>query len=101
MFEDHIASFLQTFETILVKKFLVEFKVVSRIQMCWGISIRVEKKREKNENVAHEIVFQMAYASHPTNACTSSKKPFCLNRGKKQHFLDENTFFLLKNKRNI
>ena len=56
MFEDYIASFLQTFETILVKKFLVEFKVVSRIQMCWGISIRVEKKREKNENVAHEVV---------------------------------------------
>ena len=47
MFEDYIASFLQTFETILVKKFLVEFKVVSRIQMCWFISIRVEKKREK------------------------------------------------------
>ena len=86
MFEDYIASFLQTLKPILVKKFLVEFKVVSRIQMCWSISIRVEKKREKNENVAHEIVFQMAHAYHPTNACTSSQKPFCLNRGKKQHF---------------
>ena len=64
--------------------------------MCWGISNRVKKSWEKNENVAHQNEFQVTTMPPCKNVSTSSKTQFCSNRGKKQHFLVENTFFCWK-----
>ena len=96
MFEDFVYLILTNLEANLVEKFLADFKVVPSMQMCWGISNRVEKSWEKNENVAHQNVFQMTTMPPCKNVSTSSKTQFCSNRGKKQHFLVENTFFCWK-----
>ena len=96
LFEDLICITWTDLEVNLVQKFLVEFKVVLWIQMCWVISNRVQNIIKKDKKVPHQILFQIAYVAHLKNGCMSSEKPFCLNRSKKQHFFGRKHFFFVE-----